>query len=232
MADRLLRLLDHPLLARVQTALFVGTVVVPALALLVAGVVVVVIQVATSVSWELLIAPTIALFLLLWWLFAELYRRRGSRDSQISVEVNTVVAAPNEAGHAVFQLYVRVHNAADPTRLSRWELSAVAEDGSSRQAHHVGEREPFSGRPVQPPLARETSRHPLAMGEEREGLVWFMFTHTAVPVALAFRDPTLRVRDERGRTASTTIDVEGLRAVGEERGVPNRRQRRAGRRKR
>lgn len=77
--NRPLRLLDHPFLARLQTALFVGTVLVPALALLGAGLIVVVIAVATAVAWPLLIAPTVALFLILWWLFGLVYRRMRPR---------------------------------------------------------------------------------------------------------------------------------------------------------
>jgi len=59
--------------------LFVGTVLVPALALLGAGLIVVVIAVATAVAWPLLIAPTVALFLILWWLFGLVYRRMRPR---------------------------------------------------------------------------------------------------------------------------------------------------------
>jgi hypothetical protein len=79
MPDRLLRMLDHPFLARLQTALFVGTVLVPALALLGAGIIVAVIGVVTAVAWQLLVAPTIALFLILWWLFGLVYRRIRSK---------------------------------------------------------------------------------------------------------------------------------------------------------
>jgi hypothetical protein len=91
MPDRLLRLLDHPLLARVQTALFVGTVLVPALALLVAGFAVVVVAVVIAVAWQLLIAPTVAVFLLLWWLFGLMYRRRRS-GQQLDGRVATASA--------------------------------------------------------------------------------------------------------------------------------------------
>jgi len=75
--ERMLGVLDNRQIARIQALLFIGGVLLPAVAAVAAGVVFVVIALLTTVAWELLILPSIGLFLLLWLVFGAEYRRRA-----------------------------------------------------------------------------------------------------------------------------------------------------------
>ncbi len=210
--DRLLRLLDHPFLARLQTALFVGTVLVPALALLAAGIIVVVIGVGTAVVWQLLIAPTVALFLVLWWLFGLVYRHR--RSEGIHVRVAGLLWEDFPDNKLIVQVEAVVLNQTSaPTRLNRWALSGRFA-GAGRDAVHLRSWQRFYGRAPLAQLDTDAANTPLAPGEEREGYVSFAFidTPSAAIRAVAL---TLSVHDEKGRRSTTTIDLPALKAMGE-----------------
>lgn len=212
MADRLLSLLDHPLIARLQALRFVSTMLVPAAAAIAAGLIVLGVRVATTVEWQLLVLPSIGLFFTLWALLAILWRR--SRRSRLQLIVSTV-AYEDIQGNAVLQLYVRVLNDDRPTRLNRWCLSGRLGDDVTLNAHHLGQREPFRGRPILPSLFRETTATRLATGEEREGLLWFVFPHTVGVAVISATDLTLTIHDKRGMGTSTVIDIPTLRAIAE-----------------
>lgn len=204
----MLRLLDHPFIARLQALLFVGTVLVPGMALLVTGLVMVVIGVATAVAWQLLVVPTIALFLILWGIFSAGWRVRRSR-LQLTVAGCVFEELPD--GSTVLQLYVTVLNRGVPTTLTGWEL--VGQFGDVRRvAVHIRDRQPLPGRPVRPSLVAATSTTPLPTGED-DGLVWFVFSGTTTSGLEATR-MTLRTHDDKGKIAETPIDIHGLAAQG------------------
>jgi hypothetical protein len=161
----------------------------------------------------LLAAGALSLIGSLWafGVFGGLWRLRRSR---LQLQVTTLGVTENAEGNAILQLYVRVLNNGRPTRLNRWGLSGqFGGDDAPREAHHIGEGTPFPGRPVLPPLSRETSTQQLVTGEEREGLVWFMVAHTTEAAVLGATNLTLRVHDEKGKVATTPIDIPALEAV-------------------
>jgi hypothetical protein len=213
MSDRLLRLLDHPFLARLQAALFVGTVLVPALALLITGIIVVMIGAVTAVAWQLLIAPTIALFLIIWWLFGLVYGRiRSMRGTHIRVTGLLWENRPDSK--LIVQVEVAALNQAPgPMRLNRWGLSGRLA-GVDRDAAHLRGWQRFYGREPLDQIDKDTASNPLAPGEEREGYVSFAFTN-ATSAAVREAALTLSVHDEKGKRSTATVDVPALKALGE-----------------
>jgi hypothetical protein len=212
-ADRLLRLLDHPFLARLQAALFVGTVLVPALALFAAGVIAVMIGVVTAVAWQLLIAPTVALFLIFWWLLGRAYRRFRSEPS-VEARVTGFLWEDRPDTRLIVQIELVVFNVGPrPTRLSRWQLSGRLAY-ADRYAAHLRGWQRFEGREPIIKLDESTADNPLAPGEERDGYVSFAFID-ATSDAIREAALTLSVCDDRGKRSAAAIDIPALRALGE-----------------